>query len=107
MSIDNILGTVYNTITRSNKPDQTSNTINQQQQPKQYQIPITKGQVHDMNTLELTQKLLKMAQQKYNAAVHPYIINAIIAHYLTKKDYYEEHAITTFQKFLDHQILEF
>lgn len=60
-----------------------------------------------MNTLELTQKLFKMAsnQSKYAKDICTAIINAIIVQYLTKAGYMEENAIATFEGFLKKGIL--
>jgi hypothetical protein len=57
-----------------------------------------------MNTLQLHQKLLSMSD---NSEFHKDIINVIIRYYLTMSGYYEEHAVATFQKFLDSNILSF
>ena len=57
-----------------------------------------------MNTLQLHQKLLSMSD---NSEFHKDIINVIIRYYLTMSGYNEEHAVATFQKFLDSNILSF
>jgi len=60
-----------------------------------------------MNTLELTQKLFKMAESQATYAMNycTSIINAIIVQYLTKAEYMEENTIATFKGFLESGVL--
>lgn len=60
-----------------------------------------------MNSLELTACLFDMASQqnKYDLNICTAIINAIIAHYMVTKGFYESNAIRVFKHFLSHGAL--
>lgn len=62
-----------------------------------------------MNSIELNQKLNAMASEHgiYNPVIYSGIITAIMNRYMTTRGFYEEQAITTFQRFLSAGILEF
>ena len=62
-----------------------------------------------MNSIELNQKLNAMASEHgiYNPVIYSGIISAIMNRYMTTRGFYEEQAITTFQRFLSVGILEF
>lgn len=70
-----------------------------------------------MNSIELKNHLLKMfldaiqngttTIQNVHACFYMAVIDKIMEYYMTKANYYEEHAIATFDLFLKKGILKF
>lgn len=62
-----------------------------------------------MNSIELNNTLNTMASEHgiYNKEIYSGIISAIMNRYMTTRGFYEEHAISSFQRFLSVGILEF
>lgn len=62
-----------------------------------------------MNSVELKEKLVQMAQEhgKHEKSVYDGIIEVVMTRYFIFSGYYEEDAIATFSRFLEKGILSF